>query len=120
MQLPPKELRDNLTTAFAALQATCKEAKVVKQHGHDWVSEGTWLLIKQHTSLRWVGRLRSCVGQCMQCAIHAALKVDCTALTAQVSDSIVADLDEGNVHKTFCHLKGWYRVATETQARPCF
>ncbi len=24
------------------------------------------------------------------------------------------------MHKAFCHLKGWYWAATETQARPCF
>ena len=32
MQLPPQELRDNLTTAFAVLQATCKEPEAVKRH----------------------------------------------------------------------------------------
>jgi hypothetical protein len=56
----------------------------------------------------------------MQCAIHTTLKVEHTARTAQVSDSIIADLAKGNVHKAFCHLKGWYWAATETQARPCF
>ncbi len=56
----------------------------------------------------------------MQRAIHVALKVDHMARTAQVGDSIVADLAEGNVHEVFCHLKGWYQAATETQARPCF
>jgi hypothetical protein len=56
----------------------------------------------------------------MQRAIHAALKVDHTVCTAQVSYSIVADLAMGNVHEAFHHLKGWYRVAMETQARPCF
>jgi hypothetical protein len=33
MQLPPQELQDNLTTAFAALQATCKEPEVVSDIG---------------------------------------------------------------------------------------
>jgi hypothetical protein len=76
MQLPPQELRDNLTTAFAALQTTCKEPEAVKWHWCDWVSAEPWLLIKQCTSLNWAGRLHQCVGQRMQCAIHAALKVD--------------------------------------------
>ncbi len=39
---------------------------------------------------------------------------------SQVGKSIIPDLAKGNVHKAFCHLKGWYRAATETQAWPCF
>jgi hypothetical protein len=60
MQLPPQELQEDLTTAFAALQATCEEPEVVKRHWHDWVSAGMWLLIKQRTSLHWAGQLRQC------------------------------------------------------------
>jgi hypothetical protein len=56
----------------------------------------------------------------MQHTIHAALKADRTAHMVQVGNSIVADLAEGNIHETFHHLKGRYRAATETQARPCF
>jgi hypothetical protein len=56
----------------------------------------------------------------MQHAIYVSLKVDRTAHTAQVSESIVADLAKGNMHEAFRHLKGWYRAATETQAQPCF
>ncbi len=26
----------------------------------------------------------------------------------------------GNVQEAFCHLKGWYRAASETQAKPCY
>jgi hypothetical protein len=58
MQLPPQELQDNLTTAFAALQATCNELEAVKWHWHDWVSAERWLLINQCTSLCWACRLR--------------------------------------------------------------
>jgi hypothetical protein len=95
MQLPPQELWDNLTAAFVVLQTTCKEPEAVKQHWHNWVTEETWLLIKQRTSLRRAGRLRQRLGQCMQCAIHEVLKVDRTAHTAQVGNSIVADVAEG-------------------------
>jgi len=56
----------------------------------------------------------------MQRAIHAALKRDRAARTAQVGDLIIAKLAEGNVHETFRHLKGWYRNASKTQAKPCF
>jgi len=37
-----------------------------------------------------------------------------------VGDSIVTELAEGKVHEAFWHLKGWYREASETQAKPCF
>ena len=56
----------------------------------------------------------------MQLAIHAVLKRDHEACTAQIGKSIVAELTEGDVHEAFWHLKGWYREASETQARPCF
>jgi hypothetical protein len=120
MQLPPHELWDYLNTVFVALQATCKEPEAVKRHWRDWVSAKMWLLIKQPTLVCRAGRLRWCVGQHMQRAIHVVLKVDHTARMAQVGKSIIADLTKGNVHKAFCHLKGWYWVATETQAWPCF
>jgi hypothetical protein len=120
LQLPPQELGDDLTTAFVVLQATCKDPEAAKRHWHDWVSDKMWLLIKQCTSLPWAGRLRQCVGQCMQHAIYTLLKGDRTAHAAQVGESIVPNLAEGNVHEAFHHLKGWYRAAMETQAWPCF
>jgi hypothetical protein len=120
LQLPPQELRDDLTTAFIALQAAYEDPEAAKQHWHDWVSDKTWLLIKQHTSLRQAGQLHWCVSQCMQHTMYTLLKVDRTAHMVQVGKSIVADLAEGNVHEAFCHLKRWYRAATETQAQKCF
>jgi hypothetical protein len=92
LQLPPQELQDDLMTAFFALQATCKDLEAAKQHWCDWVSDETWLLIKQRTSLHWTGRLHWCVSQHMQCAIYVLLKVDHAVHTAQVGESIVANL----------------------------
>jgi hypothetical protein len=120
LRLPPHEQQDELTKALKELKATCKEPETTKHNWRDWMSNSTWLLIKQRTSLRRVGQLHKSEGQRMQHTIHAALKKDCAARTAQVGKSIVAKLAEGNVHKAFRHLKGWYRSATETQARPCF
>jgi hypothetical protein len=93
---------------------------MAKWHWRNWVSDKMWLLIKRCASLRWAVRLHRCIGQCMQHAIYASLKADHTARTTLVNKSIVADLAEGNMHKAFCHLKGWYWAALETQARPCF
>jgi hypothetical protein len=33
---------------------------------------------------------------------------------------IESELMGGNVQEAFCHLKGWYRAASETQAKPCY
>ncbi len=120
LKLPPVEQQDDLTRAFEALKVTCEELETTKAHWRDWMSDSTWLLIKQRTSLRRAGQLRQLEGRRMQRAIHAALKRDRAARTAQVGESIVAKLAEGNVHEAFRHLKGWYREASETQARPCF
>jgi hypothetical protein len=113
-------MQDDLTQAFEALKVTCEEPETTKAHWCDWMSNSTWLLIKQRTSLRRAGQLRQSEGRRMQRAIHAALKRDRTVRTAQVGELIVAKLAEGKVHEAFRHLKGWYREASETHARPCF
>ncbi len=92
----------------------------MKAHWRDWMADSTWLLIKRYTLLRRAGRLCQSEGRRMQRVIHAALKTDRAARTAQVGELIVAKLAKGNVHEAFRHLKGWYREASETQARPCF
>jgi hypothetical protein len=120
LQLPRVEQQDDLTQAFKALKVTCVEPETTKAQWRDWMSNSTWLLIKQHTLLRRAGQLRRSEGRRMQRVIHAALKSDRAVRTAQVGDLIVAELAEGKVHEAFWHLKGWYREASETQARPCF
>jgi hypothetical protein len=107
-------------TAFIVLQATWEDPEAAKRNWRDWVSDEMWLLIKWRTSLCWAGRLRWCISQPMQRAIYLSLKVDPTARTAQVGESIAANLAKGNVHEAFRHLKGWYWAATEIQAWPCF
>ena len=51
--------------------------------------------------------------------IKAAIKADKQKPTAKVGNLIVAELVKGDVKEAFRHLKGWYRKAAETQARPC-
>ncbi len=109
-----------MTATFETLKATSQEPTAAKQHWRNWISNGTWLLMRQCTLLRWAGQLRRTKGTHMQCAVHSTLKVDRAAQTAQVSNSIVANLAKGNVQEAFRHLKGWYQMATETQAKPCY
>ncbi len=57
LQLPPVEQQDDLTRAFEALKVTCEEPETTKAHWREWMSDSTWLLIKQRTSLRRAGQL---------------------------------------------------------------
>jgi hypothetical protein len=52
--------------------------------------------------------------------IGASLCKDRVDQTAQVGCAIESKLAGGNVQEAFCHLKGWYRAAKETQAKPCY
>ena len=65
------------------------------------------------------GKIRQDAAWRMQREVKAALKADKSRLTAEVGERIVSELGEGNVQEAFCHLKGWYRNASETQAKPC-
>jgi hypothetical protein len=55
----------------------------------------------------------------MKRKIGTTIKADKRKLTADVGDSIIAELAKGDIKETFRHLKGWYRKAAEMQARPC-
>ncbi len=52
--------------------------------------------------------------------ISVSLQKDRTNQTAKVGAVVEAELARGNVQEAFCHLKGWYRAATEMQAKPCY
>jgi hypothetical protein len=52
--------------------------------------------------------------------IGVSLQKDLTDQTAKVGAAIEAELAGGNVQEAFRHLKGWYRAATEMQAKPCY
>ena len=127
LKLPPAEQQDDLTQAFEALKVTCVESTTTKAQWRDWMHDKMWLLIRQRTSLRRAGWLRQSEGWRMQRAIHAALKRDRAARTAQVGKLIIAKLAKGNVHEAFRHLKGWYRLLprkggsnnTTTTRSPC-
>ena len=74
LHLPPIEQQDDMTQAFEKLKAACEEPETTKAHWRDWMSDNTWAMIKQCTSLKRAGQLRWAEGQRMQRAIHAALK----------------------------------------------
>ncbi len=120
LALPPVEEQDEVTRAFGELRKTCAEGeRRTRKHGN-WISSETWHLIKQRLMVRRSGRLCQVGGRCLTRQIFASLKQDWEACMASVGSTIEAKFAGGNVQEAFCHLQGWYRVATDTQAKPCY
>jgi hypothetical protein len=92
----------------------------MKRPWNDWISAETWRLIAHRAMLRCTGRLCQTGGHWLHRQIGAALCKDWRDQTASVGKNIVAELAGGNVQEAFCHLKGWYRAAMETQSKPCY
>ncbi len=59
-------------------------------------------------------------GRRLHCQIDASLCKDGVDQTVQVGCAIETKLVGGNLQEAFCHLKGWYRAASETQAKLCY
>jgi hypothetical protein len=120
LQLPPVEEQDAQTRLFGELRATCKDDAPTRQKRSDWISEQSWWLIAHRAMLRRTGHLCQTGGRCMKRQIGALLRKDRADRTEQVWTLIESELMGGNVEEAFRHLKGWYRAALETQAKPCF
>ena len=115
----PLGLKAANTTTFDALAAECVKPKTKRSPGKDWISERNWKLIAKRASLLRSGKLRQAAAWRMKCKIQAAIKADKSRLTTDMGESIMSELSKGNVQEAFRHLRGWYRTALETQARPC-
>ena len=102
------------------MKAACTDPDPKRRECKDWVSNATWQLIKRRTSHRRAGQLRCHEASVMQWEVQKALCADREARIKQVGKTISHELAGGNVQEAFRHLKGWYRSATDTQARPCF
>ena len=111
--------RDANTALFDALAAKFVKPKPTQAPGKDWISKGTWKLIAKHASLMRSGKIRQVTVRRMQHKVKLALKADKSWLTANVGECIVSELRERKVQEAFRHLKGRYRNALETQAKPC-
>jgi hypothetical protein len=85
-----------------------------------WISEESWWLIPHQAMLRRTGRLCQTGGRRLNRQIGVSLQKDRTDRTATVGATVEAKLAGRNVQEAFRHLKGWYRAATETQAKPCY
>jgi hypothetical protein len=120
LQFPPVEEQDQQTGLFGELQKTCEENVTMWGMKNDWILEESWQLLAHQATLRHTGRLCQMGGRCLNRRIGISLQKDRTNRTAMVGAAVEAELAGGNVQEAFCHLKGWYRAATEMQAKPCY
>jgi hypothetical protein len=107
------------TQTFSLLVAECIKPELRKGHGNDWISDKTWALVGQRTALRQVGKLLRAEGRWTKRLIWASLHNDRVACTKGIGNAIEVELAKGDVHEALRLLKGWYRAALETVARPC-
>ncbi len=120
LRLPPVEEQDQQTHLFGELQKTCEENATMRQMKNDWILEECWRLLAHQVTPRHTGRLCQTGGRCLNRQIGVSLQKDRTNRTARVGAAVEAELTGGGVQEAFCHLKGWYRAATEMQAKPCY
>ncbi len=120
MTLPPEEEQGELTRAFGKLRKTCVEGERKKRKYGDWILPATWQLIEHPSMLRRTDHLCQVGGRRLSRRICASLTQDRVDRAVNVGSTIEAELAGGNVQEAFCHLKGCYRMATDTQAKPCY
>jgi hypothetical protein len=120
LQLPPVEEQDVQTCLFGELKDACVEDAKTRRTLDDWISEESWRLIAHRAMLRRTGRLCQAGGRHLQRQISALICRDRADCTERVGTLIETKLRGGNVQEAFRHLKGWYRAASETQAKPCY
>ena len=114
LQLAPLGEQDEVTRLLGRLREECKEKDPTKRPWNDWISKETWRLIAHRAMLRCTNRLCQTGGRQLRRQIGTALCNDWRDRTARVGKNIVAELVGSKVQEAFCHLKGWYRAATET------
>ena len=111
--------QDEMTTNFEKLRVLCDEPDPKKRPQNNWISEDTWKIVRHMTMLRTSGRLTTAARRSMKRAMWASLANDRRERTKRVGEAIEAELAKGDAQEAFRHLKGWYRDASETEARPC-
>ena len=102
-----------MTRQFEELKASLVHPDPKHHPRNDWISPETWKLVGNQTMLRQTGRLCHAGGRRMKRAIWHSLQTD-----KRVGETIEAELKAGDVREAYRHLKGWYRAATEVEARP--
>ncbi len=119
LQPPPVEEQDEQTRLFGDLRKTCEEDTPTRRKANDWISEESWRLIAHRAMLRRTGRLCQMGARRLHRQIGKSLRTDRADRTLSVRTLIESKFTMGNVHEAFPHLKGRYRAASETQAKPC-
>jgi hypothetical protein len=119
LQLPLVEEQDEQTRLFGELRKSCKEDALTWWKQNNWILEESWWPIAHRAMLRHIHRLCQMRGCRLYRQIGALLCKDPAEHMKGVGTQIEPKLAGGNVQETFCH-KGWYRAASEMQAKLCF
>ncbi len=100
---------------------TCAQKNATKRRKKNgWISEESWRLLAHRATLCHTGHLCQTGERRLNHQIGVSLQKDQTNRTATVGAAVDAELSGGDVQEAFRHLKGWFRAATETQAKPCY
>ena len=75
LSLPPGP-KDENTALFDALAAKSVDPKPTQPPGKDWISKGTWKMIRKRASLMQSGKIRQDAARRMQHEVKTALKAD--------------------------------------------
>ena len=116
----PAEAARELEDAFEALRATVEMPPPRERRENYWISDATWKLVDKRVTLRRQGQLGQVEGRRLRQQINQSLKRNRLARAELAGDNITAESAGGNVKEAYRHLKGWYRSASETAARPCY
>jgi hypothetical protein len=85
-----------------------------------WILEESWQPIAHRAMLRRTSRLCQAGERRLNRQIGISLQKDRTDQTTAVGATVEVKLAGGNIQEAFRHLEGWYRAATEMQAKPCY
>ncbi len=96
-----------------------EEDALTRHKRNNLIWEESWRLIAHRAMLHCTGRLCQMGGGCLHCQIGTSLCKDQADQTATVGSMVKSEFAGGNVQEAFCHLKGWYWAALETQAKLC-
>lgn len=89
-----------------------------KKQREGWISDATWLLVDQRSSLRRNINHDRSEARRLTRKIKASLKTDRKARVAAAGTAIEADLNAGKLREAWGKLKGWYKEASGRAPSP--
>ena len=105
---------------FEELQLLQPMVPVRERHTHDWIREGTWIIVDRRAALRKQNKLPRAEGRALTRKIHASLKLDRIERARRAGEELMKNIGSGCIRDAWRGLQGWYRVADGKPAKPCY